>query len=73
MPNLAEGMRDELRRARQLKEEFVRMGPAGMIGASVIEGYIRPVEEAQASGDVINMLAAYDRLKTKIDEMMDEG
>lgn len=73
MPNLAEGMKDEVRRARKLKEEFLRMGPSGMAGATVIEADIREVEDAQASGNVINMLAAYDKLKTRIDEMLDEG
>lgn len=62
MSNLAEGLRDEMRRCRKLLEVY-REIPGGAFGAALIEESIEAAEDAQASGDVVAMLSAYQRLK----------
>ena len=62
MNNLAEGIRDELRRNRELLAEYEKIGPAGAFGAAMIRQDIKLGEDAQASGNVINMLAVYKKL-----------
>ena len=61
--NLAEGIRDEIRRCRELREQYTAIGAPGVFGAAMIEQSIRKAEDAQAEGDLIAMMRAYEMLR----------
>lgn len=61
--SLPEGLRDEMRRCRELLTQYQEIGSAGAFGASCIQTVITQAEDAQASGDVVYMLLAYEHLK----------
>jgi hypothetical protein len=61
--NLQEGLVRELRRNRELLEMYKSIGPAGMIGASLIRNDIDNGDKALASGDIELMIPAYQALK----------
>lgn len=61
--NLQEGLVYELRRNRELLEQYKAIGPAGMIGASLIRIDVDNGDKALASGDVELMISAYQTLK----------
>lgn len=60
---LADVIPVELKRCRELLNEYKRIGPAGAFGALMIELAIQRADKASAGGDVIEMLAAYQELK----------
>ncbi len=62
MPNLIEGLNTELARNRELLKTYESI-PTGGIGAAVIEMVIRDAESAMASGDIVEMVEAYKKLK----------
>lgn len=53
----------ELARNRQLLELYREIGPAGSFGAAMIQADIEAAEQALASGDVVEMLRAYPKLR----------
>jgi len=50
-------------RVRDVLEQFKKIGPAGAIGAALIEHSLRQADDALASGDVLKILVAYDGLR----------
>lgn len=50
-------------RVREVLGQFKEIGPAGAIGASLIEHSLRQADEALASGDILKILVAYDALR----------
>lgn len=64
MKNLAEGLVDELNRNRELLADYRQIGPPGQFGAAMIEADIKAAERAQGSGDVVEMLRCYNKLKS---------
>ncbi len=67
MSSLATALPEELKRNRELKEQFLAIGPPRTIGAMLIEQDIQRGEKALASGDVIEIVKAYEKLKENQD------
>lgn len=63
MASLAESLPAEQARVREVLGYYREIGPAGAIGAAMIEQSLRRADQAVMSGDVIAMLAAYEDLK----------
>lgn len=60
--NIIEGIQEECNRCRELKKEYDLI-PTGGFGAFSIQQAIDEGEKSIASGDVVEMLAAYKELK----------
>ncbi len=64
MSSVGEQFPLEMRRVRQLKEEYVALPDgAGTIGAVILEGILREGEDAQASGDIVRILQSFTALQ----------
>ena len=61
--NLAEALPIECARVRKVLGYYKEIGPAGMFGAAFIEQDLRDADRAMVSGDVVAMIAAYQKLK----------
>lgn len=61
--NLAQGLLEELRRCRDLLKMYEDIGQPGFFAASMLKIGIEQAEDAQANGDVIQMLKSYEELK----------
>lgn len=53
----------EQARVRGLIAEYRAIGPAGMIGATLMEAALQRADEAAISGDVLAILRSYEELK----------
>lgn len=61
---LGDALPREMARVRDhVLPHFVEIGPPGMIGAALIRADLDRAAQALASGDVIEMIAAYQSLK----------
>ena len=62
--NLMDGLLAEMNRVRELITEYKRLpNGVGNIGAALLANNIQMAERAISSGDVIEMLVQYDKLK----------
>lgn len=61
--NLIEGIQREMNRVRELRTQYVAIGPTGIFGKVLIDDAIRKGEQSIASGDVVEMLRAYKNLE----------
>ena len=61
--NLMAGLLEELNRNRELLTVYKEIGPAGMFGAAMITQDIEAAEKAIGSGDVVEMIVHYEKLK----------
>ena len=61
--SLAEALPEEMARVREVLGYYQEIGPAGMFGALFIEADLRAADRAVMSGDVVEMLKAYAKLK----------
>ena len=62
MENLADGLKKELKRNRELIVMYMSI-PTGGFGASMIRQDIQAADKAILDGDVVAMLRAYNKLK----------
>lgn len=62
MPNLIEGIQQELKRNQELLEEYKKI-PTGAFGAMMIQADIDRAEKAIADDDIVEMVKAYEALK----------
>ena len=60
---LADAMPKEIARVREVLGYYKQIGPAGMFGAAFIEQDLRVADAAMISGDVVEMLRAFEMLK----------
>jgi len=60
---LGDALPKELRRCQELLGVYIDLGPVGFIGATMIRTVIEEAQTATASGDVVAMLRAYEKLK----------
>lgn len=60
--NLADGIVFELKRNRELRDEYHKI-PTGAFGVAVLTQKIDEGEAALASGDIHRIIQAYDALK----------
>lgn len=63
VPNLIEGLQEEMNRCRELLKQYEEIGPAGAFGKAAIQQRIKAAEASIASGDVVDMLRQYEALK----------
>lgn len=61
--SLAESLPQEQARVRELLGVYKSLGPVGTFGATMLEGCLRRADDAAASGNVVDMLRAYNELK----------
>ena len=61
--SLAEALPKEMARVREVLGHYKEIGPAGFIGASMIEQDLRAADKAVMSGDVIAMIQSFNALK----------
>ena len=62
MTNIADALANEIQRNRELLEEYKKI-PAGAFGAALIDLDIKNAVKALASGDVLEILQAYEAMK----------
>lgn len=60
---LAEGLPYEQERCRGILENALEIGPAGLFLVAMLRQSLKNAERAAASGNVAEMLAAYNDLK----------
>ena len=60
---LGEALPKQQARVREVLGHYKEIGPAGAIGAAMIEASLRNADQAVMSGDPVAMLRAYEDLK----------
>ncbi len=63
MASLGEEFPKEQARVRGLLGQYKEIGAPGMLGAAMIERTLQDADKAASSGDVIEMLRAWEALK----------
>lgn len=63
MSSLAEELPKEQARVREVLAHYHEIGPAGALGAMLIEQSLREADQAIMSGDLVRMMRAYEDLK----------
>lgn len=63
MTSLAEDFTREQARVRELLGVYRQLGPTGAFGALMLEQDLAAADQAAASGDVVEMIRAYKRLR----------
>jgi hypothetical protein len=61
--SLGDAYPKEQERVRELLNEYLAIGPSGQFGAAALRMTLKEADEAAISGDLIRMIAAYQRLK----------
>ena len=61
--NLIEGIQSQQNRVRELLTQYEAIGPAGVFGSMMLKQAIQHGDASVASGDVVDMLAAYKELE----------
>lgn len=63
MSTLGDEYLKEQARVREVLGYYKEIGPAGMFGAMMIEQTLRKADEAALSGDIVQMIAAFQEMK----------
>ena len=63
MENLIEGLTNQLIRANEIKRQYEELGLVGAFGLHFVKQEIERAKKAQSSGDVIEMISAFNALK----------
>jgi hypothetical protein len=64
MPNLVEGLLEQMNRCRELAIQYDALPDnVGAFGAAMIKQDIENAEKAMSSGDTVEMLRCYEALK----------
>lgn len=61
--NLSQGLAEQIIRNQELLEQYKKIGVAGNFGYVMIKQSLDYAIRTQASGDILEMLRAYDVLK----------
>lgn len=61
--SLGDELPKEIERCQELLTAYAEIGPAGNLGAAMIKQDISRAVKALASGDVVEMMRAYEALK----------
>lgn len=62
METLADALPNEMSRVREVLGFYKQIGPAGMVGAAMIERDLRAADAAVISGDEVSMLRSFEAL-----------
>ena len=62
MTSVGEDFPRQQERVRKLWGMHIRRGPRGALGAAALEGVLGRAASAQSSGDIVQILRAYDEL-----------
>jgi hypothetical protein len=60
---LGEALPKEMARVRQVLTIYIEIGPAGRIGAHLIEQSLQTADKAVIEGDIVGMVRAYKDLQ----------
>lgn len=63
MSSVGEEFPKEQARLTELLEQYVEIGPSGVFGAAMIKSALRRAAVAMASGDVVEIVKAYQEMK----------
>lgn len=63
MKSLGEAFPEEQARCRELLKSYQDIGPAGRFGSMMIERTLRDADQAAISGDLVEMIRAYEAMK----------
>ena len=61
--SLMDGLHEELKRNKELIKQYRAIGPAGHIGATLLQQMIDKTEKAIFKNDVVQMVKCYEELK----------
>lgn len=61
--SLGEDYPIEQARCRELLDEYRKIGPVGRFGYVMIEQVLKRADEAAISGDIVQMIGAYQAMK----------
>ena len=61
--NLVEGLLKEIDRCTEVKKHYLDIGPAGMLGAAMIQAEIDQAKRVLGEGDTIAMLGSHKALQ----------
>ncbi len=64
METLGDALPKEMARVRVVLGHYKEIGAPGMFGATMIEHSLRMADEAVIEGDIVEMMQAYEDLKT---------
>lgn len=64
MSSVGEEFPKEQARVRDLLGQYKAIGPVGTLGAILIEQVLQRAEKAAISGDIVDILMAYEELKS---------
>lgn len=53
----------EQARIRELRTQYMAIGPAGAFGYAILEQVLKRADQAAMSGDVVAMLRSYEEMK----------
>ena len=67
MASLGEELPKEQARVRNVLGYYREIGPPGVFAAAMIEADLRRADEAVMSGDVVQMIRAYEALKAIVE------
>lgn len=60
---LMDGLLDEMSRVRELRQQYVDIGPPGAFGLAMIDIAIKAAEDSIREDDVVKMLIAFNSLQ----------
>lgn len=63
MSSVGEEYPKEQARVREILGQFKQIGPAGAIGAALIEDVLRRADRAAMSGDVLAVLRSFEEMR----------
>ncbi len=61
--SVASDMPNQQARCRELLKVYHEIGPHGRFAAAMLEASLREADQALASGDIVRILQAYQRLR----------
>ena len=62
MTTVGEDFPQQVRRVQQLREEYLKIGYKGELGAAFLQQTLNRAADAQSSGDVVRILRVYEEL-----------
>lgn len=64
MASVAEKYPEEQQRLRELRDQYVAIGPPGAYGVALIDHALTAAERAMASGDIVQVITAFEQMRS---------